>query len=188
MDDAKEARVSSLLQEGLELYGSGDVARAFLLWNEALALDPENEEALDYIRDADRREKPRGEVTSTASLLDDARRIVRSDGPASSLEFLMAAGPSGELEVEAMIELLRADLLQLFRTEFVSQTRIPRITQSASQNLEKLNLPPSAAFLISRIDGYTAFGDLLAVSGMDRFDAMRSLHQMLQADIVEWTE
>ena len=54
---SKEAKISSLLQQGLECYGTGDLARAFLLWNEVLALDRENEEALDYIRDADRRAK-----------------------------------------------------------------------------------------------------------------------------------
>jgi hypothetical protein len=188
MDEAKEARVSSLLQEGLELYGTGDVARAFLLWNEALELDPSNEEALDYIRDADRRDKPRGEVLSSASLLGDARRILRSDGPGASLEFLMAAGPSGVLEVEAMIELLRADLFQLFRTELGSLDRVPHLVEGATKDLHTRNLPPSAAFLLSMIDGMTPLGDLLSLSGMDRFDSMRSLYQMRQAEIVEWSE
>lgn len=187
MDDAKEARVSSLLQEGLELYGAGDVAQAFLLWSEALELDPTNEEALDYIRDADRREKPRGEGAPSASLVADARRLVRSDGPGASLEFLMAAGPSGDLEAESMIELLRADLFQLFRTEIGSLDGVPRLAPDASKDLHQRNLPPSAAFMLSMIDGQTPLCDLLSLSGMDRFDAMRTLYQMRQAEIVEWS-
>lgn len=188
MDEAKDARVSSLLQEGLELYGAGDIARAFLLWNEALDLDPTNEEALEYIRDADRREKQRSEQASKGSLLDEARRIVRSDGSGASLEFLMAAGPSGELEVEAMIELLRADLLQLFRVELGNLQRIPRLVDGAANDLRNRNLPPAAAFLLSMIDGRTPLSDLLSLSGMDRFDAMRALYQMREAKIVEWAE
>ena len=42
MTQVNEEKVSSLLQQGLELYGTGDVAQAFLLWNEARGLDPGN--------------------------------------------------------------------------------------------------------------------------------------------------
>ena len=59
MTQSKEERVSALLQQGLELYGTGEVGRAFVLWREVLELDPGNEEALDYMRDADRRSRPR---------------------------------------------------------------------------------------------------------------------------------
>ena len=55
MAQTNEDNVAKLLQQGLELYGTGEIPRAFMLWNEALELDPGNEEALDYIRDADRR-------------------------------------------------------------------------------------------------------------------------------------
>jgi hypothetical protein len=38
------------------------------------------------------------------------------------------------------------------------------------------------------IDGATTLGDLVSVSGMDRFDAMRSISQMFAAGILEWAE
>ena len=65
MDEAKQKKVAGLLQHGLELYGTGEVAKAFLVWNEVLQLDPGNEEALDYMRDADRRARPRSENRAT---------------------------------------------------------------------------------------------------------------------------
>jgi hypothetical protein len=38
------------------------------------------------------------------------------------------------------------------------------------------------------IDGETALGDLVSVSGMDRFDALRSLSRMHQAGILTWED
>ena len=36
------------------------------------------------------------------------------------------------------------------------------------------------------VDGMTPLADLMAVSGMDRFEALRSIHRMHEAGIVEW--
>ena len=90
MNESKEGKVSSLLQQGLELYGTGDVARAFLLWGEVLELDPGNDEALDYIKDADRRAKPRGGThgLGESSLMDETRRLLRAENAESGLSLL----------------------------------------------------------------------------------------------------
>ncbi len=189
MSDANDARISSLLQEGLELYGTGDVSRAFLLWNEVLELDPGNEEALDYIRDADRRSKPRGGDAGLgrSSLVDEARRILRAEGPESALELLLSARERGHLESEAMIELLRASLFQSYQSELGDPSRVPILVSADESELRSRNLPPCAGFLLSMIDGTTPLGDLVSVCGMDRFEAMRCLHQLSQAGILEWT-
>jgi hypothetical protein len=187
-DDSKEKKVSTLLQQGLELYGTGDVARAFLTWGEVLELDPGNEEALDYMRDADRRTKPRGGSTDGrgASLVDDARRLLRSEDCEAALELLVSAPGEDNLESEAMIELLRASLFQRYRSELGDLTQIARLVDGASNELQNRNLPSSAGFLLSMIDGATALEDLVSVSGMDRFEALRSLSRMHQAGIVTW--
>jgi hypothetical protein len=38
------------------------------------------------------------------------------------------------------------------------------------------------------VDGLTPFYDLISVSGMDRFEAMRSICRMQEAGILEWDE
>lgn len=188
MSEAREHKVSSLLQEGLELYGTGDVARAFLSWSEALQLDPGNEEALDYMRDADRREKPRGESLErgAAFLVEDARRLLRSEDEEAALELLVNAPATGSLECEAMVELLRARLFQRYRAELGDLSQVPRVITGNNGDLQSRNLPPNVGFLLSMIDGQTPICDLVSVSGMDRFEALRSVYRMHEAGIVTW--
>jgi hypothetical protein len=188
MSESSEQKVSSLLQQGLELYGTGDIARAFLLWSEALELDPDNEEALDYMRDADRRAKPRGGTTELGapSLIDDARRLLRSENEEAALELLTSAPVAGGLEHEAMIELLRARLFQRYRVELGDLSQVPRVVADGKNDLESRNLPSSVGFLLSMIDGVTPLCDLISVSGMDRFEALRSVWRMHEAGIVTW--
>lgn len=187
MAEANEQKVSSLLQQGLELYGTGDVARAFLLWGEVLELDPGNEEALDYMRDADRRSKPRGGVPGAArsTLIEDARRLLRAENEEAALELLASAPSGGSLEDEAMTELLRASLFHRYRDELGDLSQVPRMAGEAAL-LHGRNLPPSAGFLLSMVDGRTPLADLVSVSGMDRFEALRSIYRMHEAGILEW--
>ena len=53
-EDILEGRLFSLLQEGLQHYDHGDIARAMVKWREMLALDPDNEDAKAYLSMADR--------------------------------------------------------------------------------------------------------------------------------------
>ena len=187
MTQANEARVAKLLQEGLELYGAGEVGRAFMLWNEVLELDPGNEEALDYMRDADRRSRPRvGESgDGTPSIVEDARRLVHAQDEEAALELLQSAPAGGSIESEAMVELLRARLFQRYQASVGDLDVVPRTVGDGS-SLQGRNLPPSAGFLLSMIDGVTPLADLVSVSGMDRFEALRSIHRMHEAGLVEW--
>jgi len=189
MSEMTEIKVSKLLQQGLELYGTGDVAQAFLLWNEVLEVDPGNEEALDYMRDADRRSKPRGESVDSpsVSIVDGARRLLRTENEEAALELLASAPAGGSLESEAMIELLRAGLFRRYCAELGDLTQVPR-TVRATSDLQGHNLPPSAGFLLSMVDGVMSLSDLVSVSGMDRFEALRSIYRMHAANILEWDE
>jgi hypothetical protein len=188
MSDVDAQKLSSLLQQGLELYGTGDVAQAFLLWGEVLELDPGNEEALDYMRDADRRAKPRGgnAEIGNPTLVENARRLMRSGDAEAALELLSSAPGEHGLEHEGMIELLRAALFTGYRAELGDLGQIPQVVPGQVGELESRNLPPSVGFLLSMIDGVTPLGDLISVSGMDRFEALRAVSRLRQAGIVEW--
>ena len=187
MSEVNEAKIAKLLQEGLELYGAGEIGRAFMLWNEVLELDPGNEEALDYMRDADRRSRPRvGESgDGTPSIVEDARRLVHAQDEEAALELLQSAPAGGSIESEAMIELLRARLFRRYQAELGDLTQVPRVAGEGG-DLQARNLPPSAGFLLSMVDGMTPLSDLMSVSGMDRFEALRSIHRMHEAGLVEW--
>jgi len=182
---AKAERVSELLQKGLELYGAGDVARAFLIWGEVLELEPGNAEALDYMRDADRRTRPRSNDGPVRTLLEDARRLLHAENAEGALELLASAPGARGLEVEAMVELLRAHLFGRYRRELGDLSVVPRLKAGGAADLQSRNLPPSAGFLLSMVDGMTPLGDLVSVSGMDRFEALRSVFQMHEAGILE---
>ena len=186
MAQAKEEHVAKLLRQGLELYGTGEIPRAFMLWNKALELDPGNEGALDYIRDADRRSLPRAdrEDASSASIVWDARRLVQGENEEAALELLLSAPNSVTLECESMVELLRAKVFRKYQDALGDLEKIPRVKED-SADLQGRNLPPSAGFLLSMVDGLTSLSDLLTVSGMDRFEALRSLHRMSEAGILE---
>lgn len=190
MPESNEVQIAQLLQQGLEAYGAGDFSRAFLAWNEVLELDPGNEEAMDYLRDADRREKPRDgrQEDAEKTLLNDARGLLRSGGAESALEFLMSADTSGQFECEAMIELLRATLYQQYQGALGDPMRVPRVLAGMETEMRNRNLPASAGFLLSMIDGETPLCDLVSLSGMDRIDAMRLVSGMFGAGILEWVE
>jgi hypothetical protein len=190
MGESSEAKIAGMLQEGLEFYGAGDFSRAFLTWNEVLELDPDNEEALDYLRDADRRSKPRDGAFEGArrSPVDEARGLLRSEDAESALEYLMSARTDGRLDCEAMAELLRASLFTQYQEELGDLSRVPRVVGGSESQFRNRNLPASAGFLLSMIDGETQVSDLVSVSAMDPFETMRSLSCMFKADILEWVE
>ena len=190
MNDSSEAKIAGMLQQGLEFYGAGDFSRAFLIWGEVLELDPGNEEALDYLRDADRRSKPRGGASdgTRRSLVDEARSLLRSDGADAALELLMSVNIGGRLDCQAMVELLRASLFARYQAELGDLSRIPRLVQGSESEFRNRNLPASAGFLLSMVDGETRVGDLVSVSGMDSFETMQSLSRMFSAGILEWVQ
>ena len=84
-----------------------------------------------------------------------------------------------------MVELLRARLFRRYGSELGDLSRIPRVVGEGG-DLQGRNLPPSAGFLLSMVDGVTPLSDLMSVSGMDRFEALRSIHRMHEAGILDW--
>ncbi len=52
MDDTRHAEVTRLLKRGLNHYGLGDLEAAIACWEQARALDPENQAVHDYLETA----------------------------------------------------------------------------------------------------------------------------------------
>jgi len=188
MSESDAQKIASLLQQGLEFYGTGDVGRAFMAWGEVLELEPGNEEALDYMRDADRRAKPRGGNADLGqpTLVETARRLLQSGDAESAYELMSSAPTERTLEHEAMTELLRASLYGGYRAELGDLSQVPTVVSGKGTDVSGRNLPPNVGFLLSMIDGATSLADLISVSGMDRFESLRAISRMHAAGFITW--
>lgn len=75
--------IDRLIEEGLSLYGQGDLDRALLAWEQVLAIDPGNEQAssyVDYVR------ANYELLTSEARRADDAPFAIGADEPDYEIE------------------------------------------------------------------------------------------------------
>lgn len=191
-DETKAAEVARLLQEGLDAYGEDDISQAMIAWRAVMKLDPGNVEALDFLNTADRRSIPRPDKDSgnraAAVQLDvvaEARRLMVGGQFEESLELLQRAAEASpfSLELEATIELVRSNLFASYRKTIGDLTGV--LTLAADrQEITKYNLPSDAGFLLSLVDGVTDLEDLMTVSGMDAFEALRLTKNLLDVGIV----
>ena len=191
MDEARDAEIARLLAEGLEHYGDDAIGKAIQTWRLVLDIDSRNAEALDYIQTADRREQRR--LPLEEQMTDTARHIVHESGEMiaagdweGALDLLRSTGDShrATLEYEATIELVRSRLLRQYASRIGSLSSVPVVRGGAGE-ITGFNLPSDAGFVISLIDGTTSVADLISLSGMDAFEALRLVTSLLDSDIVE---
>jgi tetratricopeptide (TPR) repeat protein len=190
MSESKEQRIARLLNEGLEHYGTGEVAEAILAWEEVLVLDPQNPDARDYVQTADRRKYPRpakqGSVSSAVKALsEEARQLTAGSRFEDALELLRSAAEAdpSSLELQAALELVRSRLLREYRERVGDLDALPVLKASADA-ITKFNLPSDAGFLLSLVDGSTSVAELVSLSGMDAFEALRTFWGLLETGIV----
>lgn len=199
-DDAKREAIEQLLAQGLDYYGLDDVANAILTWERVLEIDPENAEAQDYIKTADRRSEPRpktrrrnGSAPTAAEgpetgLLSQVRDLLREDRIAAAYEMIASGHVSGsapDLAWEATVDLARSRRYAELRSRLGSLSSTPRL-KASDADLRGYNLPPNAGFLVSMVDGMTPLADLISVSGMDAFDVLHTLDGLMSAGLVEF--
>ncbi len=182
-----EEGIARLMAQGLDHYGQDRVEQAVECWRRVLALEPGHAEARDYLRTAGFEEDARQAPVSTdPSWLDEARALFRQGRGRDALELLgaLAADRPDDLELQGHLELMRTHLFRDSRQRLAGGRAVPRLRLGADQLL-KYNLPASAGFLLSMVDGVTPVDDLLALSGMDPFEALQVLDRLLDAGIVE---
>jgi hypothetical protein len=120
-----------------------------------------------------------------AVLLRDAQELVRDENYEGALElYQMAAGlDPGRLELEGYVDLVRSRLVKAYREKIGDGRRIPRLLVPAGA-VTRFNLPAEAGFVLSLIDGRSCFDELVSVSGMAPFEALRTLASLVEARIV----
>jgi tetratricopeptide (TPR) repeat protein len=186
-----EQEIDQLLKKGLDHYGVGEVSEAMQAWEQALALDPNNEQASDYVDNADRRRKPAAlEDGATAGsfhdLVSHGQRLVAGNNLEGALQLFSRAESAdvAALELGATVDLVRSCLLREYREEIGGRDAQPAL-RADSEALEQINLPADAGFMLSLVDGLTKLEDLVSLSGMDKFDAVRILRSLWRAGLVE---
>jgi len=181
--------IGRLMARGLDLYALGQVQEATDCWRRVLAIDPSHGEARDYLQAAGGDAEPpparRAPQPAADPLLTEALVLLRAGDLPEGLELLetLARHQPADLEIQGFLELARAAALRAYRARVGTGESVPRLRIPPDEVL-KYNLPAAAGFLLSMIDGRISLDELLAVSGMDPFDALRAFSNLLDAGIV----
>lgn len=179
--------IGRLMARGLDLYALGQVEEATACWRRVLAIDPSHGEARDYLQAAGADAEPAAPRPAPRSggMLAEALVLLRAGDVPEALALLetLARHEPTDLEVQGFLDLARAAALRLYRSRVGSGEGVPKVKISPAEVM-KFNLPSAAGFLLSMIDGHISVDELLAVSGMDPFEALRALSNLLDAGIV----
>jgi hypothetical protein len=121
-----------------------------------------------------------------AVLLTDAQDLVRAEDYEGALElYQMAASlDPARIELEGYVDLLRTRLVKIYRERIGDGRRVPSLLVPLGQITRFNNLPAEAGFMLSLIDGRICFDELLSVSGMGPFEALRIVASLVEARIV----
>ena len=182
MAESPAERAARLLAEGLELFGQDRVDEAIACWRDVLALDPQHQEARDYLESAGAPLAAPDERPNVARALTLAEQG-DGDGAIALLRTCVGRAPR-DLEAQAAFDLVRARLFVAYRQRVGSGSGRPRLKVAADQLL-RFDLPPEAGFLLSMLDGRTRIEELMTASGLDPFEVLHLLARLEKTGIVE---
>jgi tetratricopeptide (TPR) repeat protein len=205
MSESEPTKIERLVRAGLECFGEGDVERAIACWEEALRLDPHHPQALDYLGAARAGEDAGPEAEdfefadsdsgatsgdrrqlSLEALLRNAQKLLRKQDLEGALALFETAADLDprRIEIEGYIDMVRSRLLKGYRERVGGGQTLPRLRADPGE-VTRYNLPADAGFLLSLLDGATSVEELISLSGMDAFEALRILNKLIDAGIVE---
>ncbi len=194
MEEPIEQKIARLMAEGLDHYGQDRVDQAVECWRAELELNGEHRVARDYLDAAGFAPSPveAAPVAQAAappaarrSVIEEVMELLDQDLPAEALEMLETQADAPEpLEAQAMFDLVRSSLYGQYRRRAFDGRGVPGVRLGPDKILE-FNLPAQAGFLLSMIDGNTSVDDLVALAGMEPFEALHMLAKLMDAGIVE---
>ncbi len=87
-------------------------------------------------------------------------------------------------DTERVEDMVRGRLVQRYRDRVSDTGAVPRIVIDPSE-VTGFDLPADVGFMLSLVDGKTSIDELIALSGMDAFEALRILDELVAAGIAE---
>jgi len=203
MGESETANTERLLREGLNYFGAGEVAEAVRCWEDVLRIDPSHAEALDYLQaagssgeDPDREpdvgpaQAAAPEAAGTESdsaagrLVEEAQARLEAEDLEGALDLFRAAADlePDRIEVEGYVDAIRSRLLQCYRKRVGERGAVPKLLIQPSE-ITRHQLPADAGFVLSLVDGETTVEQLISLSGLDAFEALRILNDLFDAGI-----
>ena len=127
-----------------------------------------------------------GEPTDDlTALMTGARELFELGDFSGSLELVekaLRSSPDHE-DARAYLKRNESTLLHMYQSKIGHMGTIPRQLVPPDEIIW-LNMHHRAGFILSQVDGTLAYEDLLDISGMDRFDTMRILADLVQNRII----
>ena len=103
-------------------------------------------------------------------------------GALSRAEEVLKSDP-GNFEAARIREEARDTLMRMYESRIGQFDRVPQIAVTNHELIWR-DLDPQTGFILSRIDGFGTFEDILDISGLSRFDTCRILDRLLQDGII----
>lgn len=122
---------------------------------------------------------------SIGALVRDAQQLLRSNDFEGALDLYQRAAllDPERIELEGYVDLLRSRLVKSYRERIGDAGRVPKLLVPLDQ-ITRFTLPADAGFVLSMIDGRISFEELISVTSMGPFEALRILAGLLDAGIV----
>lgn len=203
--------IDALLEEGLDLYGQNRVPEAVRCWHRALALEPGEARALEYLECAGASPAPPSGHGVVIAL--HTARTARAGGEPPSTSFPLSDGDAPGVDRPALerllaerryedallllyrersktpedpaitrgIRMLKEHLTVRFARELGSLDRIP-VLLAGSEQLARATAEQRQVLRL--IDGLATLGDVLQSSRLGRFETYRLLATMLQRGVI----
>lgn len=149
------------------------------------AAEPAGDEGDLASADAAAQGAPAGQgADSVQALIRDAQELLHSQELEGALDlFEMAADLDPQrIEVDGYVDMIRSRLLQRYRERIGDLRVVPKLL-IAPDEIHRYNLPANAGFVLSLLDGATTVEQLISLSGMDSFEALRIVNRLLDAEI-----
>lgn len=97
-------------------------------------------------------------------------------------ESILDSAPTHQ-EARQYAEKCRDALAELYVSRLGGMERIPQVAVPADQ-LQWLSLDHRAGFLLSLMDGMSSIEDILDMSGMSNLEALRTMFELMQQDVI----